>query len=39
MQLESILKKIIKERKEGTSSQHIFIDSLVQGSLNDQQVM
>lgn len=36
MQLESILKKIIKERKGRTFSQHIFIDTLVQGDLNDQ---
>ncbi|XP_047403584.1 cytochrome P450 20A1 isoform X2 [Sciurus carolinensis] len=39
MQLESVLKKIIKERKERNFSQHIFIDSLVQGNLNDQQVL
>ncbi|XDA72846.1 hypothetical protein R6Z07F_003124 [Ovis aries] len=39
MQLESILKKIIKERKGRNFSQHIFIDSLVQGSLNDQQIL
>ncbi|KAI5769861.1 CYP20A1 [Gulo gulo luscus] len=38
-QLESILKKIIKERKGGNFSQHIFIDSLVQGNLNDQQIL
>uniref|UniRef100_A0A8D1WCJ0 Neurobeachin like 1 n=1 Tax=Sus scrofa TaxID=9823 RepID=A0A8D1WCJ0_PIG len=37
MQLESILKKIIKERKGRNFSQHVFIDSLVQGNLNDQQ--
>ncbi|KAM6152701.1 cytochrome P450 20A1 [Erethizon dorsatum] len=39
VQLESILKKIIKERKEKSFSQHIFIDSLVQGNLNDQQIL
>ncbi|KAM8900996.1 cytochrome P450 20A1 isoform 1-T2 [Lycaon pictus] len=39
MQLESILKKIIKERKGKNFSQHIFIDSLVQGNLNDQQIL
>uniref|UniRef100_A0A8C9QRH3 Cytochrome P450 family 20 subfamily A member 1 n=1 Tax=Spermophilus dauricus TaxID=99837 RepID=A0A8C9QRH3_SPEDA len=39
MQLESVLKKIIKERKGRNFSQHIFIDSLVQGNLNDQQVL
>lgn len=39
MQLESILKKIIKERKGRNFSQHVFIDSLVQGKLNDQQVI
>ncbi|XP_063093356.1 cytochrome P450 20A1 isoform X3 [Cavia porcellus] len=38
-QLESILKKIIKERKEKSFSQHTFIDSLVQGNLNDQQIL
>ncbi|XP_016064372.1 PREDICTED: cytochrome P450 20A1 isoform X2 [Miniopterus natalensis] len=39
MQLESILKKIIKERKGRNFSQRIFIDSLVQGNLNDQQIL
>ncbi|XP_059783343.1 cytochrome P450 20A1 isoform X2 [Balaenoptera ricei] len=39
MQLESILKKIIKERKGRNFSEHIFIDSLVQGDLNDQQIL
>uniref|UniRef100_A0A2K6GI98 Cytochrome P450 family 20 subfamily A member 1 n=1 Tax=Propithecus coquereli TaxID=379532 RepID=A0A2K6GI98_PROCO len=39
MQLESILKKIIKERKGRNFGQHIFIDSLVQGNLNDQQIL
>uniref|UniRef100_A0A8C8X8R4 Cytochrome P450 family 20 subfamily A member 1 n=2 Tax=Panthera TaxID=9688 RepID=A0A8C8X8R4_PANLE len=39
MQLEYILKKIIKERKGRNFSQHIFIDSLVQGNLNDQQIL
>lgn len=39
MQLEAILKKIIKERKGGDFSQHTFIDSLVQRNLNEQQVM
>ncbi|XP_002919170.1 cytochrome P450 20A1 [Ailuropoda melanoleuca] len=39
MQLESILKKIIKERRGGNFHQHIFIDSLVQGNLNDQQIL
>ncbi|KAM8789715.1 cytochrome P450 20A1 isoform 2-T2 [Rhynchonycteris naso] len=38
-QLESILKKIIKERKGRNLSQHIFIDSLVQRNLNDQQIL
>ncbi|XP_006862032.1 PREDICTED: cytochrome P450 20A1-like [Chrysochloris asiatica] len=38
-QLESILKKVIKERKGKNFSQHIFIDSLVQGNLNDQQIL
>ncbi|XP_021511337.1 cytochrome P450 20A1 [Meriones unguiculatus] len=39
MQLESILKKIIKERKGKNLRQHIFIDSLVQGNLNEQQIL
>ncbi|XP_008047276.1 cytochrome P450 20A1, partial [Carlito syrichta] len=39
MQLESIFKKIIKERKGRNFSQHIFIDFLVQGNLNDQQIL
>ncbi|KAM6177899.1 cytochrome P450 20A1 [Rhynchocyon petersi] len=39
MQLESILKKIIKERKGRKFGQHIFIDSLVQGNLNEQQTL
>ncbi|XP_006889158.1 PREDICTED: cytochrome P450 20A1-like [Elephantulus edwardii] len=38
-QLESILKKIIKERKGRKESQHIFIDSLVQGNLSEQQIL
>ncbi|XP_051009837.1 cytochrome P450 20A1 [Acomys russatus] len=39
MQLESILKKIIKERKGKNFSQHVFIDSLIQGNLNEQQIL
>ncbi|XP_029425792.1 cytochrome P450 20A1 isoform X3 [Nannospalax galili] len=39
MQLESILKKIIKERKGRNFSEHIFIDSLVQGDLTEQQIL
>ncbi|XP_076787940.1 cytochrome P450 20A1 isoform X3 [Arvicanthis niloticus] len=39
MQLESILKKIIKEGKGGNFSQHTFIDSLAQGNLNEQQIL
>ncbi|XP_036109406.1 abl interactor 2 isoform X5 [Molossus molossus] len=39
MQLEFILKKIIEERKGRNFSQCIFIDSLVQGNLNDQQIL
>nr|XP_020016099.1 cytochrome P450 20A1 [Castor canadensis] len=39
VQLESILKKIIKERKGRNFSQRVFIDSLVQGNLNDQQIL
>ncbi|XP_002712600.2 cytochrome P450 20A1 isoform X1 [Oryctolagus cuniculus] len=39
MELECTLKKIIKERKGRNFNQHIFIDSLVHGNLNDQQVL
>uniref|UniRef100_A0A1D5R825 Cytochrome P450 family 20 subfamily A member 1 n=1 Tax=Macaca mulatta TaxID=9544 RepID=A0A1D5R825_MACMU len=39
VQLESVLRNIIKERKGRNFSQHIFIDSLVQGNLNDQQIL
>ncbi|MEJ1271947.1 hypothetical protein NN561_002795 [Cricetulus griseus] len=39
MQLESILKKIIKERKGRNFGQHIFIDFLMQGNLNEQQTL
>ncbi|XP_039326063.1 cytochrome P450 20A1 isoform X2 [Saimiri boliviensis] len=39
MQLESILRNIIKERKGRNFSRHVFIDSLVQGNLNDQQIL
>ncbi|XP_019061862.1 cytochrome P450 20A1 isoform X2 [Fukomys damarensis] len=39
VQLESILEKIIKERKGRSFSQHIFIDSLIQGNLHDQQIL
>ncbi|XP_017739854.1 PREDICTED: cytochrome P450 20A1 [Rhinopithecus bieti] len=39
MQLESVLRNIIKERKGRNFSQHIFIDSLVKGNLNDQQIL
>ncbi|KAM5228554.1 cytochrome P450 20A1 isoform 2-T2 [Ctenodactylus gundi] len=39
VQLESILMKVIKERKARSFRQHIFIDSLVQGNLNDQQIL
>ncbi|XP_007933197.1 cytochrome P450 20A1 [Orycteropus afer afer] len=39
IELESILKKIIKKRKGRSFSQQIFIDSLIQGNLNDQQIL
>ncbi|XP_036029619.1 cytochrome P450 20A1 [Onychomys torridus] len=39
LQLESTLKQIIKERKGRNFSQHIFIDSLIQGNLNEQQIL
>ncbi|KAL6072867.1 hypothetical protein STEG23_018385, partial [Scotinomys teguina] len=39
VQLESTLKKIIKERKGRNVSQQIFIDSLIQGDLNEQQIL
>lgn len=39
MQLESILKEIIQKRKRRNFSQPIFIVSLIQGNLNEPQVM
>ncbi|XP_049629252.1 cytochrome P450 20A1 isoform X2 [Suncus etruscus] len=39
IQLESILKKIIKERKGKSFSQHVLMDSLIQGNFSDQQIL
>ncbi|XP_051839716.1 cytochrome P450 20A1 [Antechinus flavipes] len=39
MEIESVFKKVIKERRERNFSQHIFIDSLLQGNLNDKQIL
>lgn len=39
IQLESILKKSIKERKGRSFSQPVFIDSLIQGNFSDQQIL
>ncbi|KAJ7345443.1 hypothetical protein JRQ81_001393 [Phrynocephalus forsythii] len=39
MEMELVLKKIIKERQGKNLSRHIFIDSLLQGKLNDKQIL
>ncbi|XP_074155101.1 cytochrome P450 20A1 isoform X1 [Sminthopsis crassicaudata] len=39
MEIESVFKKVIKERRGRNFSQHIFIDSLLQGNLNDKQIL
>nr|XP_058156323.1 cytochrome P450 20A1 isoform X2 [Dasypus novemcinctus] len=39
MQLESIFKKIMKERKGRNFRDHVFIDSLIHGNLNDHQIL
>ncbi|XP_013929682.1 PREDICTED: cytochrome P450 20A1 [Thamnophis sirtalis] len=37
MEMELVLKKVIKERQRKSFSRHIFIDSLLQGNLSDKQ--
>ncbi|XP_028925278.1 cytochrome P450 20A1 isoform X2 [Ornithorhynchus anatinus] len=39
MDMESVLKKVIKDRRGRNFNQHVFIDSLLQGNLNDKQVL
>ncbi|XP_077175325.1 cytochrome P450 20A1 isoform X2 [Paroedura picta] len=39
MEMELVLKKVIKERQGRNFSRHIFIDSLLQGSQSDKQVL
>uniref|UniRef100_A0A8D0H2W8 Cytochrome P450 family 20 subfamily A member 1 n=1 Tax=Sphenodon punctatus TaxID=8508 RepID=A0A8D0H2W8_SPHPU len=39
MEMELVLKKVIKERRGRNFNRHIFIDSLLQGSLSDKQIL
>ncbi|XP_038605526.1 cytochrome P450 20A1 isoform X1 [Tachyglossus aculeatus] len=39
MDMESVLKKVIKDRRGRNFNQHVFVDSLLQGNLNDKQVL
>ncbi|XP_040460905.1 cytochrome P450 20A1 isoform X3 [Falco naumanni] len=39
MEMESTLRKITKERRGRAFNRHIFIDTLLQGSLSDQQIL
>ncbi|XP_074857356.1 cytochrome P450 20A1 isoform X2 [Carettochelys insculpta] len=39
MEMESVLKKVTKERRGKNFSQHVFIDSLLQGNLTDKQIL
>ncbi|KAM8933777.1 cytochrome P450 20A1 [Pelodytes ibericus] len=39
MEMETVLRKTIKERKGKNHGRHVFIDSLLQGNLNDKQVL
>ncbi|XP_054828534.1 cytochrome P450 20A1 isoform X2 [Eublepharis macularius] len=39
MELELVLKKVIKERQGRSVSRHIFIDSLLQGNQSDKQIL
>ncbi|ETE61786.1 Cytochrome protein, partial [Ophiophagus hannah] len=39
MEMELVLKKVIKERQGKNFSRHIFIDSLLQGNLSDKQIL
>jgi len=36
--MESTLRKVIKERRGRSFNRHVFIDTLLQGNLSDQQV-
>ncbi|XP_054065988.1 cytochrome P450 20A1 isoform X2 [Rissa tridactyla] len=39
MEMESTLRKVIKERRGRSFNRHVFIDTLLQGSLSDQQIL
>ncbi|XP_019409297.1 PREDICTED: cytochrome P450 20A1 [Crocodylus porosus] len=39
MEMELVLKKVIKERRDRSFHRHIFIDSLLQGNLSDKQIL
>ncbi|XP_074729132.1 cytochrome P450 20A1 isoform X2 [Strix uralensis] len=39
MEMESTLRKVTKERRGRSFNRHIFIDTLLQGSLSDQQIL
>ncbi|KAM6463269.1 cytochrome P450 20A1 isoform 2-T4 [Liasis olivaceus] len=39
MEMELVLKKVIKERQGRSFNRHIFIDSLLQGNLSDKQIL
>ncbi|CAM4537873.1 cytochrome P450 20A1 isoform X1 [Lepidochelys kempii] len=39
MEMESVLKKVTKERGGRSFSRHVFIDSLLQGNLSDKQIL
>uniref|UniRef100_A0A6I8R7W9 Cytochrome P450 family 20 subfamily A member 1 n=1 Tax=Xenopus tropicalis TaxID=8364 RepID=A0A6I8R7W9_XENTR len=39
MEMETVLKKAIKERKVKNPGRHVFVDSLLQGNLSDKQVL
>lgn len=38
-EIESCLKKVMREQKEKNGKQHVFVDSLLQGSLSEKQVL
>ncbi|XP_077685977.1 cytochrome P450 20A1 isoform X3 [Eretmochelys imbricata] len=39
MEMESVLKKVTKERRGRSFNRHVFIDSLLQGNLSDKQIL
>ncbi|KAM4698552.1 cytochrome P450 20A1 [Rhinophrynus dorsalis] len=39
MEMETVLKKAIKERRGKNPARHVFMDSLLQGNLSDKQVL